>query len=344
MTRRPAVPPETLVPAAALLVVLAAFLCTPLVSGRALTTFDFYNTFQGLAQLGLLTLGLGATMIAGEFDLSVAGTYVLGGMLAVRTGQSSAILGVVVAVAAGAAIGTGQGALIARLRIPSLPVTLAAYIALLGLSSAMSGGLSVTYPNTGATLWVDRHIAVIFSVPSLVTIAGFLITAAVFGGTRLGREIRAIGGDRRASRVAGVRVERRLVGLFTASGMLAALGGALFSYSYATANPNPGLQPLILAAVGCLVGGVSLAGGRGLPIGLLAGALSVALLGQIDAVTAIPDYYTELLYAALLGVIVALDAPGLRRGLDRLRARAMSARDPDRPLRRRSWDPARWRP
>ena len=326
MIRRPAVPPETLIPAVALVVVLIAFLCTPLISGKALTTFDVYNTFQGLAQLGLLTLGLGVTMIAGEFDLSVVGTYALGGMIAVRAGQSSAILGVVPAVAAGAAIGAVQGSVIARLRIPSLPVTLAIYIALLGLTSAMSGGLSVTYTNTGATLWIDRRLASIFSTPSLVTLAGFVIAAAIFGGTRLGREVRAIGGDRRASRVAGVRVERTLVGLFTVSGTLAALGGALYSYSYATANPDPGLQPLILAAVGCLVGGVSLAGGRGLPLGLLAGALSVALLGQIDAITAIPDYYTELLYAALLGVIVAVDAPGLRRGIDRLRARAATTR------------------
>jgi len=330
MIRRLTARPEALVPVVALPVVLIVFLCTPLVSGRALTTFDVFNTFQGLAQLGLLTLGLGLTMIAGEFDLSVAGTYALGGMLAVQTGQSSAVLGVVLAAGAGAAIGAVQGGLIARLRIPSLPVTLATYIALLGLTSAMSGGLSVTYDNSGATLWIDHPIADIFSVPSLVTLAAFAVAAVIFGGTRLGREVRAIGGDRRASRVAGVRVARRLVGLFTVSGTLAALGGALFSYSYASANPNPGLQPLILAAVGCLVGGVSLVGGRGRPAGLLAGALSVALLGQVDAITAIPDYYTELLYAALLGVIVAIDAPGLRRGLDRLRARALTTRVPAR--------------
>jgi ribose transport system permease protein len=318
--------PENLVPAVSLLIVIVAFLCTPLISGTGLTTFDVYNTLQGFAQLGLLALGLGITMIAGEFDLSVAGTYALGGMIAVQAGQSSAAGGVLAAVAAGAAIGAAQGGLIASLRIPSLPVTLATYIALLGLTSAMSGGLSVTYTNTGVTLAIDRSIAAVFSLPSLITLAAFAIAALIFGRTRLGRGIRAIGGDRRASRVAGVRVGRTLVGLFAVSGALAALGGALLSYSYASANPNPGLQPLILAAVACLVGGVSLAGGRGLPAGLLAGTLAVALLGQIDAMTALPDYYTELLYAALLMVIVAIDAPGLRRGLNRLRARDKSIR------------------
>jgi ribose transport system permease protein len=252
--------PEIFLPAVSLLVVLAAFGCTPLVSGSGLTTFDIFNTLQGLAQLGLLALGLGITMIAGEFDLSVAGTYAAGGMIAVQAGQSSPVLGMLAAVAAGAAIRRPAGRLIAALRIPSLPVTLATYIALLGLTSAMSGGLSVTYANASVTLALDRSVAAVFSAPSLITLAAFAVAALVLGRTRLGRQVRAIGGDRRASRVAGVRVGRTL-GLFTVSGTLAALGGALQSYSYASANPDPGLRPLILAAVACLAGGVSLAGG-----------------------------------------------------------------------------------
>jgi ribose/xylose/arabinose/galactoside ABC-type transport system permease subunit len=125
--------------------------------------------------------------------------------------------------------------------------------------------------------------------------------------------------------VAGVNVDRRIVAIFTVSGALAALGGCLLCYSYASANPDPGLQPLILAAVAALLGGVSLAGGRGAPLGLLAGALSVALLAQIVAVTALPDFSTQLMYAALLGVSVAVESPGLHQAVARLRARQVSA-------------------
>jgi len=292
-----------------------------LLNGKPLQVFDVYNALQGFAQLGLLALAIGLTMIAGEFDLSVVGTYALGGMLAVQLGAKSPVLGVLAALGAGAAVGLVQGALIARLRIASMPVTLATYIALLGLTYAMSGGLSKSYPNSAATLWVDQSLGGVFSPRSLLTLTAFLIAAAVLGFTKLGRELRAIGSDRRASRVAGVRVDRRLIAVFTISGVLAALGGALLSYSYASANPDPGLQPLILAAVAALLGGVSLAGGRGAPLGILAGALSVAVLAQIVAVTALPDFTTQLLYAALLAVIVAIESPGLRASLDRLRAR-----------------------
>ncbi|MFG1604830.1 ABC transporter permease [Actinoplanes sp. NPDC049265] len=314
--------PGRLVPAAALVLVVIAFLLTPVGTGVPLATFDVYNALQGFAQIGLLALAIGLTMIAGEFDLSVVGTYAVGGMIAVLTGQSSALLGLLLAVLAGAAVGTLQGGLIAWLRIPSLPVTLAVYIALLGVAYAMSGGLSVTYKNQDATLWVDRTVAGVFSPRSLITLAAFALAALLLGRTRLGAELRAIGGDRRASRVAGVRVDRRLVLLFTTSGTLAALGGALLSFSFASANPDPGLRPLLIAAVAALLGGVSLAGGRGTPLGLLAGALAVALLAQIVTLTYLPDYSTQLFYAALLAVVVAVDSPGLRRVVDRIRARA----------------------
>lgn len=317
--------PERLVPGAALLLVVLVFLLTPLGTGVPLATFDVYNALQGFAQIGLLALAIGLTMIAGEFDLSVVGTYAVGGMITVLTGQSSALLGLLIAVAAGALIGALQGGLIAWLRIPSVPVTLAAYIALLGLAYALSGGLSVTFKNQAATLWVDQTVAGVFSPRSLITLVAFAVAAVVLGFTRLGAELRAIGGDRRASRVAGVPVERRLVLLFTMSGTLAALGGALLSVSFASANPDPGLRPLLIAAVAALLGGVSLAGGRGTPSGLLAGALAVALLAQIVTLAYLPDYSTQLFYAALLAVVVAIDSPGLRRTLDRLRARTRRA-------------------
>jgi ribose transport system permease protein len=322
MIRRFGLRQERLVPVTALLLVVIAFAATPLSTGSPMTTFDVYNALQGFAQIGLLALAIGLTMMAGEFDLSVVGTYAVGGMIAVQAGQSSAVLGLLAAVAAGAAIGAVQGGLIAWLRIPSVPVTLAAYIALLGLAYVISGGLSVTFTNLDATLWVDQTVAGVFSPRSLITLAAFVLAAVVLGVTRIGAELRAIGGDRRASRVAGVRVDRHLVLLFTTSGTLAALGGALLNFSFASANPDPGLRPLLIATVAALLGGVSLAGGRGTAAGLLAGALSVALLAQIVAVAYLPDYSTQLFYAALLAVIVAIDSPGLRRTLERIRARS----------------------
>lgn len=327
MTFKPLGRPEVLLPLTAVGLAVIAFALVPVYTNATLASFDVYNTLQVFARLGLLALALGLTMIAGEFDLSVVGTYALGGMLTVQAGQEHYAYGVAAAVGAGAAIGLFQGCVIAGLKIPSMPVTLATYIALLGLTSALSGGLTKSYSNAAVTLWVDQPVLTVFSPRSLITLSLFVLAAVILGRTRWGRELRAIGSDRRASRVAGVGVGRLLIGTFVASGALAAIGGSLLSFSLGSANPDPGVQPLILAAAAALLGGVSLAGGRGSPLGLLGGTMAVALLAEIATVAALPTYVTQLFYAGLLAIIVIVDAPDLHRAVVRFRAGRRSGND-----------------
>lgn len=316
--------PDRLLPTAALSVTLLAFMALPMYSEAELTSFDTYNALQVFARLAPLVLGLGLTMLAGEFDLSVVGTYALGGMLAVQYGGTDWKLGIAAALGAGVVVGLTQGTIIARLGVPSMPVTLATYIALLGLTNALSGGLSKSYQNPDVTLWLDQPLADVFSPRSLMTIAAFVIIGTTLGCSRWGREVRAIGSDRRASRVSGVQSDRVLIGLFVTSAVLAAGSGALLNYSLGAANPDPGVQPLILAAAGALLGGVSLSGGHGSTAGLLAGALTVAFLAQIVTAAALPTYTAQLFYAGLLALIVVVDAPGLQRAWTRATIRITS--------------------
>jgi ribose transport system permease protein len=312
---------DTVLPAVALLATIVLFGVTAAVTGRSISLFDAFNTLQGVAQLGLLALPLGLTMIAGEFDLSVVGVAALGGMVAVQTGQQNPVLGVVVAILAGAVVGALQGTVIARLRLASMPVTIATYIILLGVTNVMSNGLTVTYTNIDATLFVDQILLGILSPRSIITLVLFVLIALLLGRSRLGPELRAIGDDRRAARAAGVRADALLIGLFITSGMLAALGGALLSYSYSSANPDPGDASLVLAVVAALIGGVSLAGGRGTVWGLLVGTLVVAMLSQIVIFATLPGYVTQLVFAGFLTIVLIVDAPGIRSRLARALAR-----------------------
>ncbi|MGP3535980.1 ABC transporter permease [Microbacterium sp. RD1] len=313
--------PDRLVPAVALTVVAMCFVVLPLLAGRDFRVFDLYNGFQGFAQFGFVALALGLTMMAGEFDLSVGGMAAVGGVIAVSLGAEDPLFGVLAAVGTGLAVGLVQGGVIAATGISSLPVTLGTLIVLLGLANLLSGGLSLSYPNTDATLWVDEALLGVFSPRSLLLLALFALAALVFGGTRLGRDLRAVGGDRRAARVSGVRVRAVLTAVFGASGALAATGGALLAYSYSSANPDPGQQLLIVGVVAALLGGVSLAGGRGRPLGLLCGAIAVAFLTQLTTMLALPAFVTQLAFAAFLVLIVVLDAPGLAAQVERLVAR-----------------------
>ena len=308
--------PDRLIPTLAIAIVAIAFVVVPLASGRGLRVFDVYNGFQGAAQFGFIALALGLTMIAGEFDLSVTGIHVLGGVLAVSFGAENAFVGLLVGVGVGLAIGLAQGALIAITRSPSLAVTLGTLIATLGLASMITGGLSLTYTNPEVTLGIDQTVLGVFSPRSLILLGAFLLAAGILTATRLGRELRATGSDRRAARVAGVPVARLVVGAFAASGALAALGGVLLAYSYSSANPDPGPQLLILAIVATLLGGLSLSGGRGQPLGILMGVVAVAFVGQLTTMLGLPSYLTQITFAAFLVIIAIVDVARTSRRRD----------------------------
>jgi ribose/xylose/arabinose/galactoside ABC-type transport system permease subunit len=303
---------EAVVPVVSLGLVLVAYLLTPVFYDYELSSFDVFNTLQGFASLGLVALALGLTILAGEFDLSVLGMQALGGVLAVKTGADSGLLGIVAAVAACVALGALQGAVIARFRIHSMPVTLGTYIALLGLANVVAGNRTLTYVNTDVSIWVNQTLLSWFSPRSVVALAAFALALVLLTKTRLGPELKALGSDRRASRVVGVPADRRLTALFAVSGGLCGCAGALLAYSNASAQLNPGLLPLVLAAAAAVLGGISLRGGRGRLWGLFLGALAVALLAQVFAITKLPVSSTQIVFGVLLLIVVVVDAPGVR--------------------------------
>lgn len=314
-------------PLVLLLLMVLAFLILPGLSGRSVTSFNFYNALQYFAGAGLLALALGITMVAGEFDLSTVGLFGLAGMIAVQTGQGSPLVGVLLALAAAAAIGVVQGVLVAKLRINSMTVTLGGYLSVLGLTAVLGNSKSVPYPDYTVGASLDQSIATFFSQRSLIAIAMFVLVALTMRYTTIGRHVRAIGGDRRASRVVGVRVDRYLIGVFVASAMLSALGGAMLGYSQATAVPDVGLSPLIFGVTATLLGGVTLAGGKGGPLGIAAGALTLALLNELFAVLQTADYVSNLVTGGLLLVVTVISAPDILRWWRRTApARHQSAR------------------
>jgi ribose/xylose/arabinose/galactoside ABC-type transport system permease subunit len=294
---------------AAMIVALALL---PALTDKTVRTANVYDILQNFASYGLVALALGITIIAGEFDLSVSSMYLLGGMVAVLTGAGSPLLGILAALGTAVVVGAVQGVLIARFRLNSMPVTLGGYLVVLGITYILGHGKSVLYENYTVGLRLDKPVSQIFSIRSHVSIGIFVVAALVLRYLRVGRDARAIGGDRRAARVAGVRVERLLVGVFVVSALGAALPGALLSYSLATASPtNIGFDVLTFSATAALIGGVRLSGGKGNTVGIAAGVLSLSVLQEILSVLRSPDYVSSLITGGLLLVVTIVWAPEL---------------------------------
>jgi ribose/xylose/arabinose/galactoside ABC-type transport system permease subunit len=284
-------------------------------NGRFLSAATAYSTLQTFATIGLVTFGLGLTMMIREFDLSVVGMYGMAGCIAVLAGAHEPWLGLLLAVAIGIGIGSLQGLVMVRLHLSSVGVTLGGLLVCVGVAYVLTESRALPYDNLRVALLLNQRFAGIFSIRSGVALAILLGAAAIFAWTRLGRDIVAIGSDRRAATTAGVKVDGLIIGIFAFSGFCAALSGVLLSYSLASASPA-GLSDVIApAAAGAILGGVSLGGGTGRPLGIMAGALILAVLRSgLNAVGA-PPFVNDIAMGAVLFTVAFLDGPYVMRRL-----------------------------
>jgi len=283
----------------------------PLFSGGQASAFNVYDALQLWSAYGLVTLGVGLTMIAGEFDFGVLGVFAFCPMVAVKVGEYDTLLGFVAALAVAAVIGFLQGAIVAKLRLHSMPVTLGFYIALLGATIAIGHSQSVSFSNLDLGSALDDMKLQILSWRSIIAVVVFALVFVVVRYTHLGRDIRAIGGDRRASRMVGVEVDRVLILVFITSAVCSALGGTLQAYSFATALSDPGQTPLKFAVTAAILGGVSLVGGIGGVVGIAVGALTLSLLQELFSILAAPTYLSSLITGGLLVLATIVAAPDL---------------------------------
>jgi ribose/xylose/arabinose/galactoside ABC-type transport system permease subunit len=293
--------------------------------GTLLTLATARSTFETFSDTGLVALGLGLTMMMREFDLSVVGVFSAAGCIAVLTGNANPWTGLLLALALGLFAGAAQGWLIVRLRLGSIGVTLGGMLVLSGLAYVLSENRSLPYDNMRVALALTQPIAAVFSIRSLLTLAVFVIAAVAVGATRVGRDLIAIGSDRRAAVIAGVNVDAMIVGVFAFSGTMAALAGTLVSYSLASASPAGLSDVIVPAATAAILGGVSLSGGTGRPLGIAIGMLVLgALHAGLNALGA-PPYAEEIAMGAVLLAVAIADGPLLLRRV-RMARRLMNHR------------------
>ena len=290
---------------------------------------SYTDVMASFAAVAPIAVAVGLGMIAGEFDLSVVATYGLGGMIAVKTGQSSPIVGLLAAAAVGMAAAGIQGYVVARFAVNAVPVTLGGYLILWGITDLLGKGEEVVVYNNGSTTEnLLKPALSIFTVHSLIVALAVVVLGLVMRFSRFGTSVRAVGGDRAAAAVAGLDTRRTLVLTFMIGGFVAAVGGGLQSYALATASSTVSFTPLITAVTAVIIGGVGIAGGRGSVFGIALGVLSLALLTEALVVMNVDPQLVNVVTGTFLLIVAVLGAPELSRSRDMVRVRVLGRRVP----------------
>jgi ribose transport system permease protein len=264
---------------------------------------SIFPVLDNFGLLGLLALGVGVTMIAGELDLSIAPMAALMGIIAVKVQGAGLFGALVIATAAGLALGATQGYAIARLRISSVVFTIGTLILFRGLALLFGDQpILVKDPFMGDPL-LNRTGVLSGSIG--IALGVFVVVGLALAFVKPGREIYAVGGDRHEAAAAGVNVGRSITLSFAISGACAALAGAIAAYKGGSADPHAFDPQLLESVSAAVIGGISIRGGRGTILNIAIGVATFASISAGMAARGAAEYVTELVTGGLLVAVIA---------------------------------------
>jgi L-arabinose transport system permease protein len=270
-----------------------------------------------VAQIGMVACTMMLCLASRDFDLSVGSTIAFAGVLGaiVLEHSGSVWLAVTAGLGAGAIIGAANGALIAYLRVNALIATLATMLMVRGLAFIVSQGQAVGIANETFISFGDTRLAGI-PLPVLVTGACFVVFGVLLNHTVFGRNTLAIGGNPEAARLAGVKVERLRVIIFLLQGLVTAMAGLILASRITSGQPNAaqGFELDVISA--CVLGGVSLQGGKARIFGVLIGVLIMGTVENVMNLLDVDAFYQYLMRGLILLAAVLLDQLKARGGRD----------------------------
>jgi ribose transport system permease protein len=276
----------------------------------AATTTDAFFTQDNVTNMlkqsvttGLLALGMLFVILTGGIDLSVGSIVALAGIMAAGLAGSMPIpLAMIVAVAAAVACGAINGVLVARFRLAPFVVTLAALTTIRGLAYVYSE-TPITPTETGF-LWIGTESIGPIPVATAIVVAAFALAWLFLTRTGAGRAIVAIGGNKEAVRLAGISVPRHILTTYMISGFLAGLAGVILASRVGIAQPSVGVAFELNAIAACVIGGASLAGGRGSVVGTLGGVVLLALIDNLLTLYDVQSYWQQVLKGLIIVAVV----------------------------------------
>lgn len=270
-------------------------------------------------EIGFAVFGMALVMIVGGIDLSVGSTFALTNFVALycmNVLNMSVFAAVPITLAAGALLGAVNGVLIGYFRLRAFITTLitliiyrAAYDLLIQQYSTQIAG---SLPESD--IWDFMGTGDLFGIPIVFLI---YIVAAIFGHvflTRLrpGWHITAIGGSRRSAYNSGIAVRRTVAMCYVASGVMTAIGGIFFASRLSTVGGDIGVGLEITVLTACVLGGISLGGGKGSVAKAVVGTLIVLLITNGLVTMSAPGGVNRMVLAGILILAAVIDIRWLK--------------------------------
>ena len=313
-TRRRFDPARLLQDQGLIVVVLIFGLVLSLLSPTFLTPTNLTNLLLQASTLGVMALGMTFVIIGAGIDLSVGGIPAIVSVLAIGLvvrGELPIWFALVVAIGVGIAVGVANGFAITRLGIAPLIATLCTLSITIGLAFAYSGGTSIVpVPDFYNLLRRANVFGIPINIIILLVLA--VITHFVLTRTTFGRSLYAVGGNRQAAEMAGIRTKRIILLTYVISAVAASIAGVLFTARLASGSPQTGIGIELTVIAAVVIGGTSLFGGRGNVLGTVLGAVLITMVTNAINLLGVPTAWDRVLLGVVIVIAALLDVFRLR--------------------------------
>ncbi|MBO0663098.1 ribose ABC transporter permease [Jiella sp. MQZ9-1] len=296
-----------------ILVVLAALVIFMVVFAPNFNRVDnLLNILRAISINAILAAGMTFVILTAGIDLSVGSTVAVSGVVAVLAAISgwSMPMALLAGVGVGALCGLVNGALSAYLALAPFIVTLGMMSFLRGLAYTLTEGRPIVSSDLSFKVLGSGYFLGI-PVPVYVMIAVYLIAWFLLERTRYGRHVYAVGGNPKAARLAGIKINRIVTSVYVIAGICAGLAGLIFAARVISAQPTAGQGYELDAIAAVVLGGTSLAGGRGRIVGTLVGSVILGVLTTGLILLNVP-FFTQLLIKGVV-IIFAVTIDSLKQ-------------------------------
>lgn len=274
--------------------------------------FDWGNLSNLALQVSVVSVvAIGATIVilTGGIDLSPGSaiaflTLVLA--ILIKNMSLPLIPAILLVVLAGALLGTLNGFIVAYLRIPSFIATLAAFSGYRGLAFMLTDGAPIVS--------VSPELSNVFygtllglPLPLFYVVIAFAVFAVFLNHTPAGRRLYAVGGNAHAARLSGIKISRVRLLAFLLAGTCYAIGAVMFAARLNSGSANYGTGMELQAIAASVIGGASLAGGRGNVLGTLLGALIITVVQNAMNLNGVQSSVQAIVVGLIILLAVGLD-------------------------------------
>jgi len=282
---------------------------------RFATTNNLLTILTAAAPFAFISIGQTLVILTGGIDLSVGSVIAVCAMSAAWTSVHLHLpIGVLIfiALAVGFLAGAINGLVVSRIKVPPFVATLGMMTLASGFAYVIGSGAPINGLQSDFGSIANTKVFG-FTIPVIAMVVLIVALGLIMRRTAWGLRVYAVGGNELAAKIAGINTNRILFSVYAISGTLAGLAGIMLASRTINGAPTTGTGYELDSIAAVVIGGASLAGGRGTIWGTTIGLFLIQILNNGLDILIVPSYWQKVIKGALIVTAVAVDVWAARR-------------------------------